>query len=177
MKASLEVLGLALGGLLVAGAAYDSPAPVSDALRSAAERAQRNLVAAAAEMPADKYGFKPTPAQMSFGQVIGHLAGGNDFLCARIGGVEAPKRSPAGKDASKQELVDRLKESFKFCDTALAQTNDAKLDAKVPFFEGGDVTRAAAMFAAVEDWADHYSQLAIYLRLNGLLPPTAKQKS
>ncbi len=24
------------------------------------------------------------------------------------------------------------------------------------------------------DWADHYSQVAIYLRLNGLLPPTAK---
>ena len=33
-----------------------------------------------------------------------------------------------------------------------------------------------AMLDAAEDWADHYSQLAIYLRLNGFLPPTAKKK-
>jgi hypothetical protein len=47
----------------------------------------------------------------------------------------------------------------------------------VPFFGDREVTRAHAMFAAVEDWGDHYSQLAIYLRLNGLLPPTAKKGS
>jgi hypothetical protein len=46
----------------------------------------------------------------------------------------------------------------------------------VPFFGNSEVTRAEAMFAAAEDWADHYSQLAIYLRLNGLLPPTAKRQ-
>jgi hypothetical protein len=52
--------------------------------------------------------------------------------------------------------------------------NDSDLGTKVPFFGNSEVSRAQAMFAAVEDWGDHYSQLAIYLRLNGLLPPTAK---
>jgi hypothetical protein len=57
----------------------------------------------------------------------------------------------------------------------LAKVNDANLGTKVPFFGNREVTRAQAVLAAVEDWADHYSQLAIYLRLNGLLPPTAKR--
>jgi hypothetical protein len=47
----------------------------------------------------------------------------------------------------------------------------------VSFFGERKVTRAKLIFAAAQDWADHYSQLAIYLRLNGLLPPTAKQKA
>jgi hypothetical protein len=57
----------------------------------------------------------------------------------------------------------------------LAKVNDSDLGGKVPFFGNGEVSRAQAMFAVVEDWADHYSQLAVYLRLNGLLPPTAKR--
>lgn len=151
-------------------------APVADALRSIGTRAAKNLVAAAEAMPAGKYGFKPTPAQLSFGEVIGHLAGGNDFLCSKIGGVPSPKHPEPTKGAPKEALVARLRESFDFCQSTLAKADDARLTQKLPFFGDTQVTRAEAMFAAAEDWADHYSQLAIYLRLNGLLPPTAKQK-
>jgi hypothetical protein len=113
---------------------------------------------------------------MTFGKVIAHLSGGNDFLCSKIGGVEAPKRSEIKEGAGKDKLVARLKETFQFCESALAKANDSELGAKVPFFGQSEVTRAEAMFAAAEDWADHYSQLANYLRLNSLLPPTAKGK-
>jgi hypothetical protein len=113
---------------------------------------------------------------MSFGDVIAHLAGGNDYLCSEIGGVEAPKRAEVKPSAGKEKLVSRLRETFEFCQTALAKVDDSKLDGKVPFFGEREVTRAEAMFATAEDWADHYSQLANYLRLNGLLPPTAKRK-
>jgi hypothetical protein len=162
--------------LVVAAAAQDPAAPVSDALRSIAKRSETNLIAAAQEMPGGKYGFKPTPAQMSFGKVIAHLSGGNDFLCSKIGGVEAPKREKLADGAPKEKLVARLRETFQFCESALAKANDSDLGSKVPFFGGSEVSRSEAMFAAAEDWADHYSQLAIYLRLNGLLPPTAKGK-
>jgi len=54
--------------------------------------------------------------------------------------------------------------------------NDSKLADSVPFFGGRKVTRAMAMLIMVDDWADHYSQQAIYLRLNGLVPPSAKRK-
>ena len=63
-----------------------------------------------------------------------------------------------------------------FAQMAYFVFHDTKLAGKVPFFGGREITRAAAIVAAAEDWGDHYSQLAIYLRLNGLLPPTAKQK-
>jgi DinB family protein len=176
MKKSLVLSLLALSCLAATAAAQNPSAPVSDALRSISKRAGTNLVAAAEELPAGKYGFKPTPAQMSFGDVIAHLSGGNYFLCSSIGGVDAPKRSELTGSAAKAKLVSGLKESFQFCESALAKVSDSGLSQKVPFFGNREVSRAEMMFAAAEDWADHYSQLANYLRLNKLLPPTAKQK-
>ena len=175
MKQPLQLIPLALCCLTATAAAQDSGAPVSDALRSTAKRSATNLIAAAEEMPAPKYGFKPTPAQMSFGDVIAHLSGGNDFLCSSISGVTAPKRSEITGSAPKAKLVGALRESFQYCESALAKADDSRLSQKVPFFGNREVSRAEMMFAAAEDWADHYSQLAIYLRLNGLLPPTAKK--
>ncbi|HET9040316.1 MAG TPA: DinB family protein [Gemmatimonadales bacterium] len=176
MTTSFRLLPLALCCLASVGSAQAPKKPVSDALRDIAHRAGENLVAAAEEMPAGDYGFKPTPAQMTFGEVIMHLIGGNDFLCANTSGVAAPKRDKLAADAAKEKLVAQLRETFRFCESALAQVNDSDLGGSVPFFGKQQVSRARSMFAAAEDWADHYSQLAIYLRLKGHLPPTAKRQ-
>ena len=173
MKTPLLLIPLAISCLAATAVAQE--VPVSDALRSIEKRAETNLVAAAEEMPAGKYGYKPTPAQMSFGDVIAHLSGGNYFLCSSIAGTNAPERPELKGGAPKEKLVGALKESFQFCESALAKVNDSGLSRKVPFFGDREVTRAEMMFAAAEDWADHYSQLANYLRLNKLLPPTAKK--
>jgi hypothetical protein len=175
MNTTLQLLTLAACAIAAAGVARDPGTPVSDAVRSSAERAGKNFIAAAEEMPAGKYGFKPTPAQQSFGEVIAHMAAGNDALCSGIGGMPAPKRSEVGAGASKEQLVARLRETFEYCETALAKVNDSKLAGKVPYFGSEEISQAAAMVAAAEEWAGHYSQLAVYLRLNGLLPPTAKR--
>ena len=166
----------ALATLCSTATAAAQGAPVADAFREMTGHQAKNLVAAAEEMPAGKYGFKPTPAQMSFGDVINHLAEGNDYFCANIGGVEAPKRAALAKDAGKDKMVSRLKETFEFCDTALAKLDDSQLGAKLPWFGKREISRAGMILATAEDWGDHYSQLANYLRLNGLLPPTAKKK-
>jgi hypothetical protein len=176
MNAPLRLLALAACSITATGAAQDPPTPVSDALRSAAGRAGSNFIAAAEEMPAGRYGFKPTPAQMSFGDVIAHMAAGNDALCSSIGGLAAPKRSEVGAGAPKEKLVARLRETFQFCESALAKVNDSRLGGKVPYFGDRKISRAEAMVAAAEEWAGHYGQLAVYLRLNGLLPPTAKRR-
>jgi hypothetical protein len=173
MKAQIALSAL-FAACLAGSAAAQGAKPVSDALRADAARAAKNLVAAAEEMPADKYGYKPTPAQMSVGDIVSHLSGGNDFLCSSISGVPAPKRAELPKGSPKDKLIARLKESFQFCDSALAKLDDSSLGADVPWFEG-KATRAKVILAASADWADHYSQLANYLRLNGLLPPTAKK--
>ena len=132
-------------------------------------------MAAADEMPADKYGFKPTPAQMSFGDIVAHLVEGNDYLCGLISGAKAPTRAKVTGASSKDALTGELKETFTFCNDALAKLDDSKLDEQLPFFGGKTRSRANIMFVTVGDWSDHYSQSAIYLRLNGLLPPTAKK--
>jgi hypothetical protein len=174
MHTSVLLIALATWSLAATGAAQDPVTPVSEAVRSAAARAATNFIAAAEEMPAGKYGFKPTPAQMSFGNVIGHMGAGNDALCSSIGGVAPPKRSAVAAGAPKEKLVARLRETFQFCESALARVNDSKLAEKVSYF-GDDASRAQVMVAAAEEWAGHYSQIAVYLRLNGLLPPTANR--
>jgi uncharacterized damage-inducible protein DinB len=152
-------------------------APVAEAFRDEASSASKNLVAAATEMPAEKYSYKPTPAQMSFGDIVAHLVEGNDYLCGVISGAKAPAREKVTGTSSKDALMGELKDSFAFCDQALAKLDDSKLSEQLPFFGGKTRSRANVMFVTVGDWADHYSQSAIYLRLNGLVPPTAKKKS
>jgi uncharacterized damage-inducible protein DinB len=159
--------------MLIAGAAPEAANPVSDAVRGIDGRAARNFVAAAEALPADKYGYKPTPAQMSAGQIVLHVAQGNDYVCAQIGGVAAPRRSQLPAAAPKADAVERLRESFRFCESVLAKLDDSKLAAKVSYL-GSEITRAQALFAVVEEWGGHYSQLAVYLRLNGVVPPTAR---
>ena len=151
--------------------------PVSGALKSQMQGAQRNLVAAAEAMPADKYGFKPTPAQMSFGQLVLHVAGSNEFMCSSIAGSKAPVRVKLDATASKDVLIARIKESFEYCESSLANTDDSHLGEMVPFFGGRTISRAGAMMDLAGDWADHYGASAIYLRLNGILPPTARPKA
>lgn len=152
-----------------------APAVVATAFRNDASEKARNLIAAAETMPAEDYGFKPTPAQMTFGDVVLHVAQGNDFLCGAIGGIKAPGRSALKATAAKDLLVARLKETFAFCNDVLAGLDDSHLAEEVPFFGGRTMTRAAIMTVTTGDWADHYSQAAIYLRLEGQLPPTAKK--
>lgn len=174
MRVRIPVLAMAVMYLprLVAA----QTAPVAQAFRDNAGQEAKNLIAAAELMPADKYSYKPTPAQMTFGAVVDHLAGGNDYFCGLLGGVKPPTRTKVEATAPKDALVARLKETFAFCDEALAKLDDSKLSEMLTLsFMPKPVTRAALMTITTADWADHYSQSAIYLRLNGILPPTAKK--
>jgi hypothetical protein len=174
VRVSIAPCLLAFACLPVTAMAQGSP--VADAFKDNAKHEATNLVAAVDAFPADKYGYKPTPSQMSVSDIVMHLAGGNDYLCAAIGGMKAPDRSKLDASAGKDALVARLKETFAFCDQALAGLDDSKLGEQLPFFGGRTKTRAFIMTATTGDWADHYSQLANYMRLNGLTPPTAQKK-
>ena len=90
--------------------------------------------------------------------------------------MEAPKRPELPKTAGKDKLVARLKETSSSATARWPSWTTRRSSGKVPFFGQKEISRAAMILATAEDWSDHYSQLAIYLRLNGLLPPTAKKK-
>jgi hypothetical protein len=170
------LLGTLLLLVQAAQPAAPSTAPVADALRAMTQRYSRILVAAAEAMPADKYKYRPTPAQMSFAEIQVHLANeGNDLLCGKTAGVAVPQRTPMDTTMTKDQLVTRLKETFAFCEQAFAHMDDSKLSEPVQLF--GPVSRATAVLITVGDWADHYSQEANYLRLNNILPPTARPRT
>ena len=172
--------GMAISACVLAGplaaplAAQEQANPISTALKNELKGSQKNLTAAAELMPADKYGYKPTAAQMSFGQLMLHVAGSNDFMCATIPGTKAHARTKLQPTAAKDAIVARLKESFDYCTTALGPMDDSKLSDEVPYFGGRKTSRGGAMMGLASDWADHYGASAIYLRLNGILPPTAR---
>jgi len=170
---------IVLAALLASSAvafAQEVKNPVSTVVKESLPRQQKNLVAAAEEMPADKYDFKPTPQQMSFGKLVMHITESNNYLCAKISDTPAPKSEELKETDGKDKLVAALKASFDFCSTALAKVDDSKLGDTVELYGGRKGPRAFAMFALTNDWADHYSAAATYLRLNGMLPPTAQPK-
>ena len=72
--------------------------------------------------------------------------------------------------------VAAVKASFDFCGTALAKAEDAKLGDTIEDFAHKPRPRAWAALALASSWADHYGAAAMYLRLNGLLPPSAQKK-
>lgn len=148
-------------------------APVAAAFRNSLATASKNFTASAERMPEDKYGYKPTPANMTYGQHMVHMADFNEMMCGLVGGAKAPTHDKLAATAAKEAIVSHLKASFAFCSTALANLDDSQLAANVSFF-GSQITRAAAILILSGDWSDHYAVTSTYLRLNGLLPPTAK---
>jgi hypothetical protein len=185
MRAVLFALVVPVGLAAQQQQAMDPAAgPVTNAFRGQIAGFYRNLPQAFDSIPADKFGYKPTPAQQSVGYVAQHLASDNYFFCERITG-KAPTLTDEEKSSTpdakatwpKDKLVAQLKASFAFCQDAFNGLNDAKLmeeiDVPGPNNTTRKVARVGATFGHVRDLADHYSQIANYMRLNNMLPPTA----
>jgi hypothetical protein len=176
-KRFIVIAGAALIASAAGAQAPQGAGPLSNALLSTWQRYSRNMPAAGDLMPPDKYAFKPTPQQMSFGQIMAHEAQSNETLCGALGGgAQSPSESAAGANAPKAELIARLRKSFETCRGVVAGLKESELGDSVPFFGGRKVTKALAAVALAQDWADHYSQAAMYLRLNGILPPSAQPR-
>jgi len=150
--------------------------PVATSLRMLLPRSQSNIVGAVEAMPADKFSYKPTPEQMTFAHLVVHIIGSNNSLCAKVSDVPAPKVEEAKETDSKDQLVAAVKASYTFCSEALAKMDDSKLGDPVELFGGHQFPRAMGAMGLASGWADHYATAAMYLRLNGVLPPSAQQK-
>jgi hypothetical protein len=149
--------------------------PVMTVLRAALPLRQKNILAAIEAMPADKFGYKPTADQMSFAHLVIHIAESNNAMCAKIADIPEPKVEELKETDSKDKLLAAARASFDYCTTALANVDDSKLGDNVDF-GNTQRPRVVAVFALTGGWADHYAAAAMYLRLNGILPPTAQPK-
>lgn len=150
--------------------------PIATSVRTLQARQQKNILAAIDAMPADKFGYKPTPDQMSFAHLVIHIAESNYGQCARLADTTPPKVTELNETDSKETLLAAAKASFDYCTSALANLDDSKMGDTVEFFGHFQGPRAMAGFFLVGGWSDHYGAAAMYLRLNGILPPTAQPK-
>lgn len=180
-KRYLGVVALLAPAVLAAQAPAAAPAPNPNPVTAATQRMSTRyggwLTAAADAVPTDKLGYKPTDPQLSFGGVWAHLVEANYGICAAIAGGKPPADMPkVTATSAKDALVAALKSSFTYCDGVLAKTTDSNLGETVDlgFMK---TSRAMAMFIYSGDLVDHYSQVAIYMRINGMMPPSAQKKA
>ena len=134
------------------------------------------MIAAADQMPADKYSYHPTPDQMSFGKIVAHVTQSSNAICAMLSGSPGPQGAKVSETDSKETLVAALKASVDTCNQALGGLQDSKLGDTITYFRGAQTPRARALFELTDDVEDHYSQMASYLRLNGMTPPSVKPR-
>jgi hypothetical protein len=181
---SFAILALILPASLAAQQQAGTQAnPITTAIRRSTLNMQRNIAQAFDSIPESKFAYKPTPAQLSIGFIAQHVASDNYFFCNNFGSMKA---TVAAKDTTtsddikaqwpKDTLVAKLKESFAFCENALSQLDDTKLGEPITIAYNGrsfPSSRASMALGHALDLADHYSQLANYMRLNGMIPPTA----
>ena len=149
--------------------------PVTASLRMMLPGRQKNTLAAIDAMPADKFSYKPTPDQMSFGHLVVHIVETNNTVCAKVADLPAPKVEELKETDSKEKLAAAAKASFDFCGEALSKMDDSKMGESIEMF-GRQMPRAMGALIMASAWADHYGAAAMYLRLNGILPPSAQPK-
>ena len=126
------------------------------------------LVDAFDSIPAARYEFRPTPVQQTIGYIAQHLEAANYGLCGRLGSAT---HASTAKDSladtlkarwPKDTLVAGVAASLRFCTAAIEGVRELTSPAV-----------ASTLLGFETDLAEHYSQIAVYMRLLGLVPPSA----
>lgn len=135
-----------------------------------------NILKSADKMPADLYSYKPTPDIRVFARILTHVIEAQVRSCGIVNGTPAAEmlKTPA-ETAPKPEIVAALKASFDACDKAYASITDANA---LDLLSAGPVkrTRVSLLWGNVSHDNEQYAQLATYMRLKGITPPSASEK-
>ena len=163
------------------GIAQDSSDPMAATVAQWFTMIERSFIGLADAMPAEKYGFKPTNGEFkgtrTFGEQVKHVACANFAFFNQIEKKEPPAGCANGGPSpaeTKDELMTYLRKSFTYAQSMLRKmTADNALEpVSGPY--GGPSTRLGITTLAVWHASDHYGQLVIYLRMNGIVPPASR---
>ena len=129
------------------------------------------MMAIASAMPEEKFTYKSTPAQRDYGQQIMHVATGNMAYLRFFGGrATAPPFDRSAR--SKAEILQALAASFDFGDALIReQTDESMLQIVQTNQFLGPSSKARVIYFLIGHTWDIYGQMAVYLRLNGIVPP------
>jgi uncharacterized damage-inducible protein DinB len=151
---------------------------MADSTKAMHATIRRNLAAAAEQMPAEDYAFRPAPAVRSFGQLVAHVATVNFFFCAQSVDVPPPSTNYETGDTSKATVLTALNESLTYCDKIVADTTDANVSQPVTMLvpPGGQTTRGLLLGFNTTHNNEHYGNMVVYLRLRGQVPQSTASR-
>ena len=161
----------------------DERRTVTEVLDHTVSNLEHEFVPAAEAMPEDKFGFAPTNGEFkgvrTFGQQIKHVAAVNYELGAAILEEKPPvdigDESGPASVTTKADILKYLNDSFVYVHKAIQTINDKNLveTVKSPFGEG-KVSRMGLATSVAWHGFDHYGQMVVYLRMNGIVPPASR---
>lgn len=145
---------------------------------------EKQFVGVAEAMPADKFDFAPTNGEFkdvrTFAEQIKHVASANFLFAAALTGEKSPvTMDEAGKGPAniktREEALKFLKDSFAAAHKALDSVTEANAAEMVPGPFGGQMARL--YLGNIMTWHsyDHYGQMVVYLRMNGVVPPASRR--
>jgi uncharacterized damage-inducible protein DinB len=176
LKLSGTIIAMFLSSLT---ATAQSPSPIAKMYEGQLKMIDSEVVALAEAMPGDKYNFVPTGGEFkgvrTFGDQVAHIAETIYEVCAPMLGEEMPAEAKAKPDKSKEQIVKYLKASMVYAHKAAAGITDANAMEPVanPF---GKNKTTRLYLGSVPIWHsfDHYGQMVVYARMNGIVPPASK---
>jgi uncharacterized damage-inducible protein DinB len=155
--------------------------PMAESIAPMFRVIERSFVALADAMPADRYGFRPTDGAFdgvrSFGEQVKHVACSNFAFFNEVEGSEPPAGCASGGPhaaRTKVELLAYLRESFTYAARVIGEMTSTNALQPTDGPYGGESTRLAVTTLAVWHASDHYGQLVVYMRMNGLVPPASR---
>ena len=132
----------------------------------------RALVLGIAEIfPEDKYDFKPTPTVRSLRENLIHLIGENYFFFSKVTGETLPSNARFNELKSRDEILKELRASYDYDAKVWDTLTEAKAQELVEGRNNQKVQRWSFILGAIQDNMNHYGNLVVYVRLNGLVPP------
>jgi len=174
MRHAFHTFVLAVAAVALTGSSAFAQATIHGDLMKDWASQKDTIVKIAGAMPEDKFGFKPTPAQRSYGEQVLHIAQVNVMLLGALGG-KTPAPTINMKATAKADIVKAVADSFDY-GTAVVKEFDNKTiqdTVQAPFM--GPSTRARIVFFLNAHSQDIYGQMAVYLRLNGVVPPASQR--
>lgn len=169
---------LVLVGLLTVGVGQAAADGGSQAFLRYMERIGKRITTMAEDFPEDKYDYKPTPEVRSFAEQMLHIASANyGFMTIARG--EKPDFPDLSREnyPTKAAVVAEVKKSFAECIETLREAGDAGLAKEMKWPFGDRMTTAYEIWLlTMEHGAEHYGQLVVYYRNNGLVPPASRRQ-
>jgi hypothetical protein len=180
MKRSVLLMAITLGvtGMCMAQAPASAPAPATPGpageVLAAYNRLKPNVVKAAEKMPEADFLYKPTPDVRTYARIVNHVTEAQFHTCTALNGTTFDPKSVPGDTADKATVLAGLKASFAECDKAYGALTDATITEILTL---GPVKRSRIGLAwgNVSHDNEQYAELSTYLRLKGLVPPTAEK--